>query len=146
MVELCISDSSTTAETLEVTTPQLTTDSVTTPVMTTPVMTTATPDLPSPNISTSALTATSVTVSWTPPQSAPQVVEYAVALERVTGPAQVLCPSFEDSRPAVTVSPDVTSMQFTGLQEYSVYTVTVTARYSGSEGSASLQFTTLSAS
>ena len=68
-------------------------------------------------ITTSALTATSVTVSWSPPDTADQVLEYAVSLERVTGPSQILCPSVEDVRPPVTTSPDVTSMQFTGLQE-----------------------------
>ncbi len=99
-----------------------------------------------PNVATPSLTATSVTVSWTQPPLSLTPVDYTVELMRVTGSG--LCTSVEDSRPQVTIMPTVTSMEFTSLQEFSTYRVTVTARFSGFGLSltapSSMQFTTLS--
>ena len=81
-----------------------------------------------PPVVTPSPTATSVTITWTQPEFSFPVVDYTVSLTRVTGSGQVLCPSVMDSRPSVTTMATVTSMEFTGLQEFSVYTVTVTAR------------------
>jgi len=73
----------------------------------------------------SPLTATSVTISWTQPEFSLPVVEYTVSLTRVTGSGQALCPSVMDNRPAVATTGN--SMSFTGLEEFSTYTITVTA-------------------
>ena len=81
-------------------------------------------------IPSESVTATSATVSWTQPPFSFTPVGYTVTLTRVTGSSQVLCTSVMDSRPPVTTMPTVTSMEFTGLLEYSVYRVTVTARFS----------------
>ena len=80
-------------------------------------------------VSTSSLTATSVIISWSPQpaQFRLPVVEYIVSLTRVTGSGQALCPQGVDSRPAVTTTN--TSMSFTGLVEFSTYTVTVTTTF-----------------
>ena len=81
------------------------------------------------SVTTSSLTATSVTISWSPQpaQFRLPVVEYTVSLTRVTGSGQVLCTQFTDSRPAVTTT--ATSMSFSGLEEFSTYTVTVTTTF-----------------
>ena len=81
------------------------------------------------SITTSSLTATSVTISWSPQptQFHLPVVEYTVSLTRVTGSGQALCPQVIDSRPAITTTD--TSMSFTGLEEFSTYTVTVTTTF-----------------
>ena len=81
------------------------------------------------SITTSSLNATSVTISWSPQpaQFRLPVVEYTVSLTRVTGSGQVLCTQVMDSRPAVTTTG--TSMSFTGLEEFSTYTVTVTTTF-----------------
>ena len=81
------------------------------------------------NVTTSSLTATSVTISWSPQpaQFRLPVVEYTVSLTRVTGSGQALCPHVIDSRSAVTTTD--TSMSFTGLEEFSTYTVTVTTTF-----------------
>ncbi len=97
-----------------------------------------------PNVATSSLTATSVTVSWTPPPFSFTPVDYTVTLTRVTG--RGLCTLYEDSRPPVIAT--VTSMEFTGLQEFSIYRVTVTARFSefglSPTAPSTIEFTTLS--
>ena len=83
-----------------------------------------------PVISILSPTATSVTITWTQPVSefSLPVLNYRVSLTRVTGSGQVLCPSVMDSRPPVTTMASVT-IEFTGLHEFSTYTVTVTARF-----------------
>ncbi len=98
-----------------------------------------------PNVATPSLTATSVTVSWTQPPFSFTPVDYTVTLTRVTGSG--LCSTVEDNRPPVTITLPVTSMAFTDLQEFSVYTVTVTTRFSefGSTASSNMDFTTPSA-
>ena len=80
-------------------------------------------------VNTSSLTATSVTISWSPQpaQFRLPVVEYTVSLTRVTGSGQALCTGVSDSRPAVTTTD--TSMSFTDLEEFSTYTVTVTTTF-----------------
>ena len=81
------------------------------------------------SITTSSLTATSVTISWSPqPQLRLPVVEYTVSLTRVTGSGQVLCTGTTDSRPPAGTT-TATSMSFTGLEEFSTYTVTVTTTF-----------------
>ena len=101
-------------------------------------------------ITTSSLTATSVTISWSPQpaQFRLPVVENTVSLTRVTGSNQTLCTQVMDSRPAVTTTD--TSMSFTGLEEFSTYTVTVTTTFivSGSnmDVASDMMFTTPSAS
>ena len=81
------------------------------------------------NVTTSSMTATSVTISWSPQpaQFRLPVVEYTVSLTRVTGRGQVLCTEVMDNRSAVTTTD--TSMSFTGLEEFSTYTVTVTTTF-----------------
>ena len=94
----------------------------------------------------SSLTATSATVSWTQPTLSLPVVQYLVTLSRVLG-GQVLCPSVEDSILAVTTND--AAMVFTDLEEFSNYSVTVTAMFvvSGvpTNRSAEVAFITLSA-
>ena len=101
-------------------------------------------------VTTSSLTATSVTISWSPQpaQFHLPVVEYTVSLTRVTGSGQTLCTQVVDSRQAVTTID--TSMSFTGLEEFSNYTVTVTTTFnvfgSNMDVASDMIFTTLSAS
>ena len=81
------------------------------------------------SITISSLNVTSVTISWSPQpaQFRLPVVEYTVSLTRVTGSGQALCTQVMDSRSAVTTTD--TSMSFTGLEEFSTYTVTVTTTF-----------------
>ena len=102
------------------------------------------------SITTSSLTATSIIISWSPQpaQFRLPVVEYTVSLTRVTGSGQALCSGVMDSRrPAVTTT--ATSMSFTGLEEFSTYTVTVTTTFnvfgSDMDVASDMMFTTSSA-
>ena len=77
-------------------------------------------------------------------------VGYSVLLTRVTGAGngQVLCnQDAMDRRPAITTTN--TSMSFTGLEEFSTYTVTVTTIFNVSGSNMDVvsnrMFTTLSA-
>ena len=103
-----------------------------------------------PVISTPSSTATSVTITWTQPEFSLPVVGYTVTVTRVTGSGQVLCPSFEEEDQSTTTSSSVTNTTFTGLQEFSSYTVRVTANFGNVFGLSavtaeeSLTFTTLS--
>ena len=73
----------------------------------------------SPSIS--SLTATSVTISWTQPVGGLTVDIYRVTLTRSsTG----MCPGFRHTREKTTTS---TSIVIDGLEENSIYTVTVSA-------------------
>ena len=98
----------------------------------------------------SLLTATSVTISWSPQpaQFRLPVVEYTVSLTRVTGDDQELCSGNTDGRPAAGTTTD-TSMSFTGLEEFSTYTVTVTTTFnvfgSNMDVASDMMFTTPSA-
>ena len=97
----------------------------------------------------SSLTATSVTISWSPQPALFRlpVVEYTVSLTRVTGSGQALCTQVVDSRPVVATTD--TSMTFTGLEEFSTYTVTVITTFnvfgSNMDVVSDRTFTTLSA-
>ena len=80
-------------------------------------------------VTTSSLTATSVTIFWSPQpaQFRLPIVEYTVSLTRVTGSGQELCTQVVDRRPVVTTTD--TSMPFISLEEFSNYTVTVTTTF-----------------
>ena len=91
-----------------------------------------------PVISTPSPTATSVTITWTQPEFSLPVVGYTVTVTRVTGSGQVLCPSFVEEDQSTTTSPSVTTTTFTGLQEFSSYTVRVIANFSPAFGLSSL--------
>ena len=82
-----------------------------------------------PVISTPSPTATSVTISWDQPEFSLPVVGYTVTVTQVTESAQVLCPSFVEEDQSTTTSPSVTTTTFTGLQEFSSYTLRVTANF-----------------
>ena len=75
------------------------------------------------NIIFSSLTATSVTMSWTQPPFSLPMDEYRVELRRVTGPRQ-LCQKFEDYKSKMTTG--IPTVEFTDLQEFSIYCVTIT--------------------
>ena len=99
-------------------------------------------------VTTSSQTATSVTISWSPQpaQFRLPVVEYTVSLTLVTGSGQAFCTQVMDSRPAVTTTD--TSIAFTGLEEFSTYTVTVITTFnvfgSNMDVASDMMFTTLS--
>ena len=100
-------------------------------------------------VTASSLTAISVTISWSPQpaQFRLPVVEYTVSLTRVTGSSQALCTQVMDSRPAVTTTN--ASMSFTGFEEFSNYTITVTTTFnvfgSNMDVASDMMFTTPSA-
>ena len=83
-------------------------------------------------VTASSLTATSVTISWSPQpaQFHLPVVEYTVSLTRVTGSGQALCTQVMDSRPYAAVTTTNTLITFFGLEEFSNYTITVTTIHS----------------
>ena len=83
-------------------------------------------------------TATSVTITWTQPEFSLPVAGHTVTVTRVTGSGQVLCPLFVEEDQSTTTSPNVTTTTFTGLQEFSSYTVRVTAIFSPAFGLSSL--------
>ena len=99
-----------------------------------------------PVVNISSLTATSAYISWTQPVSeySLPVVQYTVSLTRVTGSGQVLCPSISDQRPVVITNG--TSTSFTGLEEFSVYTVIVNAIFNkfDAQRTVDMNFTSLS--
>ena len=100
-------------------------------------------------VTTSSLTATSVTISWSPQpaQFRLPVVEYTVSLTRVTGSGQALCTQVTDNRSPVTTTN--TSIDFTDLEDFSTYTVTVTTTFnvfgSNMDVASDMMFTTPSA-
>ena len=109
------------------------------------------PGMLPPVVSTPSPTATSVTITWTQPEFSLPVVGYTVTVIRVTGSGQALCPSFVEEDQSTMTSPSVTTTTFTGLQEFSSYTVRVTANFSPAFGlpgalmaAGSVIFTTLS--
>ena len=99
------------------------------------------------NVTSSSLNATSVNISWSLPEFHLPVVEYTVSQTRVTGSGQALCAQDIKSRSAVTTTD--TSMSFTGLEEFSTYTVTVNTTFdvfgSNMTEVAEMMFTTSSA-
>ena len=81
-------------------------------------------------VTTLSLTATSVTISWSPQpaQFRLPVVGYTVSLTRViAGSGQALCIQVTDNRSPVTTTN--TSIAFTDLEDFSTYTVTVTTTF-----------------
>ena len=108
-----------------------------------------------PVISTlSSPTATSVTITWTQPDSESDfsipVQMYTVLVTRLNGLAETAhCVTYTESRLPVTTTSTVMSVQFTDLQEFSIYRATVTAMFSATfevtPASTNLEFTTLSA-
>ena len=75
------------------------------------------------NITFSILTATSVTISWTQPPFSLPMDEYRVDLRRVAG-ARQLCQKIKDYKFKMTTG--IPTVEFTNLQEFSVYSVTTT--------------------
>ena len=99
-------------------------------------------DFPAPTITSSSITATSVTITWSQSEGSLAADDYTISLQRLTGNNRQLCPTITDSR-QMTIT--TTSMSFTNLQEFSIYTVTVTARAFGmSKTSTPHEFTTTS--
>ena len=107
-----------------------------------------------PVVSTlSSPTATSVTITWTQPDSESDfsipVQMYTVTVTRLNGLAAARCVTYTESRLPVTTTSTVMSVQFTDLQEFSSYRATVTAMFSATfevtPASSNLEFTTLSA-
>ena len=103
-----------------------------------------------PFVSTPSPTATSVTITWTQPEFSLPVVGYTVTVTRHTEISQALCLSFQNEQ-STTTSPTRTATTFIGLQEFSSYTVRVTANFSPAFGlpgalmaTGSETFTTLS--
>ena len=94
-------------------------------------------------------TATSVDISWTQPAfSAP--FQYSVSMTRLSN--QMLCGGeaiTTESAPVTNTEADSISMTFSGLQEFSAYTATVSVRQGGFLSEpltlGSVNFTTLSA-
>ena len=105
----------------------------------------------SPVVSTLSSTATSVTINWSQPEFSLPVVGYTVTVTRHTEISQALCLSFQNEQ-STTTSPTRTATTFTGLQEFSSYTVRVTATFSPAFGlptlaaTGSKTFNTLSSS
>ena len=94
-----------------------------------------------PVVTISSLVNTAVTISWTRPDLL--AVTYTVSMTRVTGRGQVLCPDNADEKPAVETRESTTS--FTGLEEFSVYMVTVSAAFGDTTKTANKTFTSQSA-
>ena len=80
-----------------------------------------------PQVTASLLTATSLNVSWTQPDFSPPIVSYTVSLTLITGSGQALCPLAEDMRPIIVTMN--TSIECTGLEEFSSYNITVNATF-----------------
>ena len=99
-------------------------------------------DFPAPIITSSSITATSVTITWSQPEGSLAADDYTISLQRLTGSNRQLCPTITDSR-QMTITTISTS--FTNLQEFSIYTITVTARVFGvSRTSTPHEFITIS--
>ena len=99
-------------------------------------------DFPAPTITSSSITATSATITWSQPEGSLAADNYTISLQRLTGSNRQLCPTITDNRQMTTTT---TSISFTNLQEFSIYTVTVTARVFGmSRTSTPHEFTSIS--
>ena len=93
-----------------------------------------------PTITSSSITATSVTITWSQPEGSLAADDYTISLQRLTDSNRQLCPTITDSRQMTTTT---TLMSFTNLQEFSIYTVTVTGRVFGVSRTSNLyEFTT----
>ena len=99
-------------------------------------------DFALPTVMSLSLTATSVTIGWFQPADNLAANNYTIFLN-LTDSNQQLCPTVEDSRQMTT---NATSMNFIDLQEFNIYTVTVSARVFGvTRTSTPHEFTTLPA-
>ena len=98
-------------------------------------------DFPAPTITSSSITATSATITWSQPEGSLAADDYIISLQRLTGSNRQLCPTITDNR-QMTIT--TTSLSFTNLQEFSIYTVTVTARAFGTPTTSTHEFTTTS--
>ena len=99
-------------------------------------------DFVMPTVMFSSLTATSVTINWSHPEGSLEAEDYTIFLQRLVGNNRQLCPTITDSR-QITIT--TTSTSFTNLQEFSIYTVTVTARVFDVLRTSTYEITTLSA-
>ena len=99
-------------------------------------------DFVMPTVMSSSLTATSVTINSSHPEGSLAADDYTIFLQRLTANNRQLCPTVTDSRLMTT---NTTSMSFTDLQEFSIYTVTVTARVFDVLRTSTYETTTLSA-
>ena len=102
-----------------------------------------------PVISRPSPTASSVTITWTQPEFSLPVVGYTVIVTRLNGLAEtVRCNLYTESRQPITTTSTIMPVLFTGLQEFSNYTATVTVMFSTTlevtPASSNLEFTTLS--
>ena len=75
-------------------------------------------------------TATSIEISWTSPMTSQSVINYDVSVTRVTGDDTVLCSMYSHDLPLVTTGN--TSAVFRNLEEFSTYSIIITAHLSGS--------------
>ena len=80
-------------------------------------------------MTTSSVTTTSVTVMWIQPLDSVPVDSYSIVLTRVIGSEQTLCPDVADSKSTQITQQNIFTMQFTALQEYSLYEVNITANF-----------------
>ena len=99
-----------------------------------------------PVITALSVSAVSIAISWTQPEFSLPVNMYRVSMTRVTGSGQVLCQQYNDTQKPALVTTD-TMATFTGLEEFSVYNIIVTAsfnEFSASESTGQMEFTTFS--
>ena len=101
-------------------------------------------DFPAPTITSSSITATSVTITWSQPEGSLAADDYTISLQRLIGSNRQLCPTITDSR-QMTTTTLTTSMNFTNLDEFSIYIVTVAARVFAVSRMSTHEFTTTSA-
>ena len=97
-----------------------------------------------PTIMSSSLTTTSVTITWSQPDGSLAADNYIISLHRLTNSNRTLCTTSTDNQTAMTTSA-VTSMNFTDLMEFTIYSVIVTARVFGMSRTSRVEFTTLPA-
>ena len=90
----------------------------------------------------SLLTAKSVTINWSQPEGSLEAEDYTIFLQRSIGNSRQLCLIITDSRRMIITT---TTTSFTNLQEFSIYTVTVTARVFDVLRTSTYEITTLSA-
>ena len=105
-------------------------------------------ELYSLNISVVTPSADSAFVSWAQPEMSLAVAEYTVSLTQVDRNGQAPCISATNNTLSFTTMDNATSVELTDLEEFSSYTVTITATLyfeSLVASSASINFDTLSA-
>ena len=84
-------------------------------------------DMQPPVIESSFANTTSVTITWSQSEFGLPVAEYVITVTRLVNP---LCPLFEEGDISTTITlPHITSATFTSLQEFTNYTITVSANF-----------------